>query len=76
LDGFEAGEGALVVKVVEVLVGFANLGGEVDGVGVVVGFCGLCSAVESVDALLRMGWSCRQEGDKKKAEGFDAAFYR
>ena len=34
LDGFEAGEGAVVVEVVEVLVGLADLGGEVDGVGV------------------------------------------
>jgi hypothetical protein len=34
LDGFEAGKGALVVEVVEMIVGFADLGGEVDGVGV------------------------------------------
>ena len=34
LDGLEAGEGAVVVEVVEVLVGLADLRGEVDGVGV------------------------------------------
>jgi hypothetical protein len=34
LNGFEAGKGALVVEVVEMLVGFADLGGEVDGIGV------------------------------------------
>jgi hypothetical protein len=76
LDGFEAGEGAFVVEVVEVLVGLANLRGEVDGVGVFVGFGNLCSAVESVDAFLRAGWSCRQESDKEKTQSFDAAFYR
>ncbi len=36
LDGLEAGEGAFVVEVVEVLLRLANLGREVDGVGVVV----------------------------------------
>jgi hypothetical protein len=34
LDGFEAGEGAFVVEVVEVIEGLADLRGEVDGVGV------------------------------------------
>ena len=34
LDGLEAGEGAVVVEIVEVLVGFADRGGEIDGVGV------------------------------------------
>jgi hypothetical protein len=34
MDGFEAGKGTLVVEVVEMIVGFADLGGEVDGVGV------------------------------------------
>jgi hypothetical protein len=34
LNGFEAAEGTLVVEVVKMLVGFADLGGEVDGVGV------------------------------------------
>jgi hypothetical protein len=41
LDGFKPGESAGVVEVVEVLVGLADLWGEVDGVGVSggVGFC-------------------------------------
>jgi hypothetical protein len=64
LDGFEAGEGAVVVEVVEVLVGLANLWGEVDGVGV---GGGIVSA--------REGWGDQQEGEKKEAESFDAAFY-
>ena len=34
LDGFEAGQGSVVVEVIEVLVGLADLEGEVDGVGV------------------------------------------
>jgi hypothetical protein len=34
LDGFEAGKGTLVVEVVEMIVGFADLRGEVDGIGV------------------------------------------
>jgi hypothetical protein len=34
LNGFEAAEGTLVVEVVEMLVGLADLGGEVDGIGV------------------------------------------
>ena len=42
LDGLEAGEGSLVVEDVEVVVGFANLGGEVDGVGVGGGVERLC----------------------------------
>jgi len=41
LDGFEAGEGAVVVEVVEALVGLANLRGEVDGVGVGGGVVGV-----------------------------------
>jgi hypothetical protein len=64
LDGLEAGEGAVVVEVVEVLVGLANLWGEVDGVGV---GGGIVSA--------REGWGDQQEGEKKEAESFDAAFY-
>jgi hypothetical protein len=53
LDGFEAGEGAVVVEVVEVLVRLADLRGEVDGVGVggeVVG--------------VREGRGCQQEREK------------
>ena len=66
LDGFKAGEGAVVVEVVEVLVSLANLRGEIDGVGVGGEFCSLCRAVEGVDPLtgcavvvLRMGWCCQ-----------------
>src|SRR5262249_15607019 len=57
------GEGAVVVEVVEVFVGFADLGGEVDRVGVGGGIVGV-----------REGWSCQHEREKK-AEDFDAAFY-
>jgi hypothetical protein len=64
LDGFEAGEGAFVVEVVEVLVGLADLGGEVDRVGVGGGI-----------VRVREGLSCQQERKKKEAEGFDAVFY-
>jgi hypothetical protein len=64
LNSFEAGEGAIVVEVVEVLVGLANLGGEIDGVGVGGGVVGV-----------REGRGCQQEREKKEAEGFDAAFY-
>ncbi len=63
LDGLEAGEGAVVVEVVEVLVGFADLGGEVDGVGVGGGIVGV-----------REGWRCQQDGEEY-AESFYAAFY-
>jgi hypothetical protein len=41
LDGLETGEGAVVVEVVEALVGLADLGGEVDGVGVGGGIVGV-----------------------------------
>jgi hypothetical protein len=41
LDGFETREGAIVVKVVEVLVGFADQRGEIDGIGVGGGIVGL-----------------------------------
>jgi hypothetical protein len=34
MDGFETGKRTLIVEVVEMIVGFAYLGGEVDGVGV------------------------------------------
>jgi hypothetical protein len=93
LDDFEAGEGALVVEVVEVLVGLADLGGEIDGVGVAVRFCNLRGVEEGVELLtidpltddtltsggmvgLRVCWRGQQEREKKKAEGFDAGFYR
>jgi hypothetical protein len=64
LDGLEAGEGAVVVEVVEVLVGLADLGGEVNGVGVGGGIAGV-----------REGWECQQECKKKEAEDFYAGFY-
>ena len=50
LDGLETGERAVVVEVVEVFVGFADLRGEIDGVGVGGGIVGV-----------REGWSCQQE---------------
>jgi len=56
LDGLEAGEGAVVVEVVEVLVGLADLRGEVDGVGVGGGTVGV-----------REGWGRQQEREKKEA---------
>jgi hypothetical protein len=64
LDGLEAGKGSLVVEDVEVLVGFADLGGEVDGVGVdgwVVG--------------LGVDWSRQDGGGEDEGEDFYAAFY-
>jgi hypothetical protein len=63
LNGFEAGEGAIVVEVVEVLVRLANRGGEIDGVGVGGGIVGV-----------RDGRECQQKGDKKEAKNFDTAF--
>jgi hypothetical protein len=65
LDGFEAGECALIVEVIEAVVGFADLGREIDGVGVGCGVVGV-----------RDGLSCQQERKKKEAEDFNAAFYR
>jgi hypothetical protein len=41
LDGFEAREGAVVVEIVEVIVGLANLRGEIDGVGMSGGIVGV-----------------------------------
>ena len=64
LDGFEAGEGAVVVEVVEVVVGLADLRGEIDGVGVGGGIVGVSD-----------NWCCQQNGEEKEAQGFDAAFY-
>jgi hypothetical protein len=64
LDGLEAGEGAVVVEVVEVLVSLADLRGEVDGISVSGGIIGV-----------REGWSGQQKREKKEAESFDAAFY-
>jgi len=56
LDGFETGEGAFVVEVVEVLVGLTDLWGEVDGVGVGGGIIGV-----------REGWSRQQRREKNEA---------
>jgi len=64
LDGLEAGQRAIVIEVVEVFVGLADLWGEVDGVGVGGGIVGV-----------REDRGCQQERKKKEAEGFDAAFY-
>jgi hypothetical protein len=64
LNSFEAGEGAVVVEVVEVLVRLAELGGEVDGIGVGGGV-----------VVVREGRGCQQEREKEEVEGFDAAFY-
>jgi hypothetical protein len=63
LDGFEAGEGSLVVEVVEVVVGLADLGSEVDGIG-----------VGRRIVVVGEGRDRQQEGEKK-AEDFEAAFY-
>jgi len=41
LDGLETGEGAVVVEVVEAFVGLADLGGEVDRVGMGGGAVGV-----------------------------------
>jgi hypothetical protein len=82
LDGLEAGEGAVVVKIVEVLVRLADLRGEVDWVGMVVRLWNLDGAVECIDWLtgggrirVREGWSGQQIREKEEAESFDAAFY-
>jgi hypothetical protein len=64
LDGLEAGEGAVVIEIVEVFVGLADLRGEVDGVGVGGGIIGV-----------REGRIAQQKREKKEAESFDAAFY-
>ena len=70
LDGLEAGEGSVVVEDVEVVVGFADLGSEVDGVSVGGGVVGLGA-----------GWSSRggsgqgYEGGEDEGEEFYAAFY-
>jgi hypothetical protein len=65
LDGFEAGEGAIVVEGVEVVVGFADPGGEVDGVGVGGGV-----------VLLRGGRGVEQEGEEEDPKCFLAVIYR
>ena len=65
LDGFEAGEGAVVVEVVEVLVRLADGGGEIDGVGVGGGV-----------GLLRVGWRLKEEGEEEGRDDFCGVFYR
>jgi len=65
LDGFEAGERALVVEVVEVLVGVAERRSEVDGVGVGGGI-----------ERLRVDWRPEQEGKEESRDYVCAVFYR
>src|SRR5260370_25663837 len=62
VDGLEAGKGAVIVEVVEVLVGLAHQGSQVDGIGVGGGI-----------KRLRVGWRCQREGKKKSAYDFDIA---
>ncbi len=66
LDGFEAGEGAVVVEVVEVLVGLADLRGEIDGVGV-----GIADGLG--EGRQRNTWQCEGDGEKDGGEDGDAA---
>jgi hypothetical protein len=65
LNGFEAGKSTLIVEVVEVLVGFADLGREVDGIGVGSRIVGL-----------RCGRQWKQEGEKECPKYFYAVMYR
>ncbi len=64
LDGLEAGEGAFVVEIVEVVEGLADLGGEVDGVGVGGGIEGL-----------RAGGQLKEEDEEKEANCANTGFY-
>jgi hypothetical protein len=64
LDGLEAGESAVIVEIVEVLVSLADLKGEVDRIG-----------VGGRIIRGREGWSGQQKREKKEVESFDAAFY-
>ncbi len=61
-DGLEAGEGAVVVEVVEMLVGVADLGEEVEGIGVGMGR-GLCGESEG-------GQDCSEEQGESSAEAW------
>jgi hypothetical protein len=56
LDGFEAGEGAVVVEIVEVIVSLADLRGEIDGIGVSGGIVGVSD-----------DWRCQQKREEKEA---------
>ena len=56
LDGFEAGEGAVVVEIVEVIVSLADLRREIDGVGVGGGIVGIGD-----------DWRCQQKREEKEA---------
>jgi len=62
LDSFKARECPVVVEVVKVLVGLADLGGEIDGIGVVGRIAGL-----------RVGRSCKEKREEQ-AQGFDTTF--
>jgi hypothetical protein len=64
LDGFEAGECAFVVEVVEVIECLADLRGEVDGVGVGRGV-----------VWLRASWRPKEEGKEESRDYFCAVFY-
>jgi hypothetical protein len=64
LDGFEAGESAFVVEVVEVIEGLADRRGEVDGIGV---GCGV--------VWLRASRRPKQEGKEESRDYFCAVFY-
>jgi hypothetical protein len=64
LYGLEAGEGAVVVEIVEVIVSLADLRGEIDGISVGGGIVGV-----------RDDWGCQQKREEKEAQNFDAAFY-
>jgi hypothetical protein len=66
LDGFKTGESAIVVEIVEVLVGFVNLRRQVDGVGV---GGGVSVAVCFRQRCVRQQESQNEEGD------FYPAFY-
>lgn len=70
LDGLEAGEGSVVVEDVEVVVGFADLGSEVDGVSVGGGIVGLGAGWNSGG-----GSGQGYEGGEDEGAEFYAAFY-
>jgi hypothetical protein len=61
LDGLEARESAVIVEVVEEVVGFANLRGEVDGVGV---------------RIRRVGEKRCGQSEQKKKEGKEKRMVR
>ena len=62
LDSFKTRECPVVVEVVKVIVGLTDLGGEIDGIGVVGRIAGL-----------RVGRSCKEKREEQ-AQGFDTTF--